>query len=94
MAEALTLTTPETKPSNTAYAVRRLELNWGDAVVDIFLTGVNGESRSFQYTGVTATNLMIALNKANLSTRSLNQRVFDRLIADGLLVGTVTGSVP
>ena len=92
--EQLTLTVAETRPNNTHYTVRRVTLDWEAATIHIALRGVNNEQKECNYGGATATNLMIALNKANLSTRSLNQRIFDRLIADGCLAGSVAGSVP
>lgn len=91
--ERVNLTAPETKPSNTAYHIARLTLDWDGARIDIVLVGVNGEQNTITYNAVAATNLMIALNKANLTTRSLNQRIFDKLIADGFLAGTVAGAV-
>jgi hypothetical protein len=39
-----------------------------------------------------ALNLMIALNKANLTVKSLQRRVLEQLAADGLLAGSVTGT--
>lgn len=39
-----------------------------------------------------ATNMIIALNKANLSVKSLQRRIFEALIADGHLSGSVTGT--
>ncbi len=56
----------------------------------LFGTGIES---TFQYDGATATSLMVALNKANLSTSSLHKRVLQQLVADGkLTVGTVTGT--
>jgi len=96
MAELLTLTTPLPQPPQvTGYTVSRVLLNWEPTPqVVITLRGEDGQLVDFVYSGATATTMMVGLNKANLSTRSLNQRIFDRLIADGKLVGTVAGSVP
>ena len=92
--ERVDLTTPETKPANTSYTVARLDLDWATPRVYVYLLGVNGEPKLFVYTESEARALMVALNKANLSTRSLHQRVLDRLVADGKIDGTVAGSVP
>lgn len=78
----------------SGYHIASLNLDWDNASITINLKGTNGEPKTCGYSGATATTLMTALNKVNLATRSLNQRVFDRLIADGCLVGTVAGTVP
>lgn len=96
MAERVTLTTPETKPNNTGYQITSLLLDVAGARIMIQLAGDNGESKTVIYsssTTPTAQTLMTGLNKANLTTRSLNQRIFDRLITDGHLVGAVAGTV-
>jgi hypothetical protein len=55
----------------------------------------NGSSGSGGVTTVEAgvgRALITALNKANLSTTSLERRILQRLIADGHLAGSVTGT--
>lgn len=91
--ERATLTVPEVK-TNSQYRVSRLMLDWDGSQITIDLTGTNGETKTCSYLSATATTMMTALNKANLTTRSLNQRIFDRIIADGCIAATVTGSVP
>jgi hypothetical protein len=96
MAEQINLTTPLDPDPRTisSLQVSRLDLNWEGQELNIILydpaTGWRG---NYPYTGQVAVDLMVALNKVNLSTRSLKQRVFDRLIADGRLDGTVGGTV-
>lgn len=103
MAEALVLTTPEVRPavSTTDYRVVYLGLDWEGKQIVIRLRGTNGESRSFTYGGRLAATpearadalaMMVALNTANLSTRSLQRRILERLVADGKLTGTVSGT--
>lgn len=92
MAEQLTLTVVETKPVNTYYRVARLDLNWREAIIHIELTGTNGERKGHTYDGQTATSLMVVLNTANLSVKSLHRRVLERLVADGVILGSVTGT--
>lgn len=92
MAEQLNLTTPIVPPTITNYRVVLLELNWKSAFIGIGMEGPNGETFRYSYSGVTATNLMIALNKANLSTTSLQKRILNQLLADGVVVGTVSGT--
>lgn len=94
--ERVTLTTPKPLPVQVVgYTVAALHLNWEPTPqIVVRLRATDGTYSDQVYEGATATTLMIALNKANLSTRSLNQRIFDRLIADGRIVGAVAGSVP
>lgn len=104
MAESLVLTTAEVIPAitTTDYRVVFLSFDWERATILIRLRGTNGEAKSFSYGGdrLTATDaeradalaLMVALNKANLSTRSLQRRVLERLVTDGKLTGTVSGT--
>lgn len=103
--ESVTLTTPvQAVPGASLFRVSQLNLNWRSAniviVLDEFTGGVwvpgpNARQIIATYDGAEATALMTTLNKVNLSTRSLNQRIFDKLLADGKIpAGAVTGSVP
>jgi hypothetical protein len=94
MAEALTLTTPIVPPSRTTYSVNRLLLDLGAAVISVTLLGSDDTRVEIEWTGAPATALMIALNKANLSTSSLQKRVLQQAVTDNKLPGgTVTGTV-
>lgn len=95
--EQLDLTTPETK-TIIHWRVIRLELVWGPpATIDIGLVGSNGTRRDFRYSdeegGTTASTLIRQLNTANLSARSLQRRILERLQVDfpGQLAGTISG---
>jgi hypothetical protein len=105
MAEQITLTTAETKPANPAYRVERMTFATGInpaaptaartgpfASIYIQVMGNNGEAISHSITGDAALTLLKALNKANLTTQSLERRVLQRLIDDGVLAGTLTGT--
>ena len=92
MAEELTLTTPITKPSTLGWTVARLDFNWREAIIHVELLGTNGERLEHDYRGTLATNLMVALNKADLTVKSLHRRVLERLLADVVLDGTISGS--
>lgn len=92
MAEQLDLTAPVVPPSITNYKVRYLELNWDAATIVVGLKGTNGESFRHAYSGTTATTLMNSLNTLNMSTTSLQKRILNRLVTDGVLAGTVSGS--
>jgi len=92
MAELLTLTTPVTTPSITTWRVVSLLLDWDAATIAIGLRGSGAERLSHAYTGPNATTMMIALNKANLTSNSLHKRILTQLNADGILAGTISGS--
>ena len=93
MAERIVLTAPVvTTRTLDGYTLAELNLRrWPSPLIVVRVMGPNGEMQSITYDGTTATTLMTALNKANLSTRSLTARVFDRLVADypQLFTGTV-----
>ena len=93
MAETIVLTAPEVVPAitTTDYRVIRLLLEFEHAEISIHLRGTNGERKEFRYEGTEATNLMVALNKANLTVKSLQRRILEKLIADGKLQGAVSG---
>lgn len=89
---ALTATHYTTSPGASSYTINRLDLDWGMAVIRIYLLGNNGQEHKVEYSGADATAQMVALNKANLSTKSLQKRVIEKLVADGKLAGTITGT--
>ena len=91
MAEKLTRTTPITYPSTTEWRIGRVDLNWTAAIIHIELAGTNGERKEHDYRGPEATSLMLGLNKADLSIKSLHKRVLEKLAADGVLTGSITG---
>ena len=91
-AEQIDLTTPITKPAINYYKIDSVVLNYSGAIITIILIDpVTGEKPVFSYYGTTATNLMITLNKVDLSTKSLQKRIFERLITDGKIAGTISG---
>jgi hypothetical protein len=104
VAEDFTLTTAEVVPEVTTatYRLVFLSLDWERSTILIRLRGEHGETKSFTYGGTdpavtqadrdAALALMVGLNKANLSIKSLQRRVLERLIADGKLSGSITGA--
>lgn len=93
--EILTLTTPSTPtgPTTTTYTVQRVLLAWDDAFIYVLVRDNNGISTPAFYAGAQATNLMVALNKADLSAMSLHRRILQQLVKDGKLpAGNVTGA--
>ena len=75
------------------FQVQYLHLNWADSTIDICLTD-GSATKNYTYSGTQARNLMVALNKANLTSVSLIHRIFNQLISDGYFQGTVVGTPP
>lgn len=101
MAQILSLTTPipgVTPPTVTGYEVIRFLIERKPvARISIVLDDNTGNRILAEYSdangGTTAATLISALNTANLSVKSLQQRILERLAADGKIpAGTVTGT--
>ena len=75
----------------TFFKVRYLSLDWDRQNILIRLSD-GSIFKEFIYTGQKALDLMVALNKANLSTSSLQKRIINQLITDGHLSGTISGT--
>lgn len=94
-AEQLDLATPITTPSTTAWTVDEIHLWWTDARMIVIFKGPNGEKQRCVDAGPTALTTMRALNKANLSTLSLQRRAItwaQGLTPACLGAGTVVGT--
>jgi hypothetical protein len=99
MAEIVTLTTPI--PATAAVRVASLTLDVRQSTIRVIFAEwaagafvPDGRQIVAEWTGAPALTLMTALNKANLTTQSLHQRIFAQAIADGKLAGTQSGTVP
>ncbi len=93
MTEQINLTIPIVKPNITYWKVSRLELDWGRATIEIHLTfNPTGEEFITGYTNTEATNLMTIMNKKNFSTTSIHKTLLQKLINDGKLLGTISGT--
>lgn len=92
MAELITLASPIVPPSITTYRVVYLAFDWENPSITVGLRGTNSERVNHSYSDATATTLMNQLNVANLSLTSLHKRVIQRLVSDGKIAGTISGS--
>lgn len=94
--ERVTLTTPvAASVTNWSIDVLHLEPINGRIVVRLISNVTTIEHIEKIYdarTTPTGASLLSSLNTANLTTRSLEARVYDRLIADNVFAGTVTGT--
>jgi hypothetical protein len=86
-------TTPTTHPQTSSWRVDALVLHWADQYLRIIVRSDDGRVIDHAYSGAQATTLMIALNKANLTTNSLHKRALNQLVADGILpAGAIAGA--
>lgn len=93
MAEQVDLTTAETFTSTTSYKVVLLTFDRLTPMIHIRVqANVSGRFKDFRYESSTALALMNQINKANLTSNSMEKRVLQRLIDDGLLIGTISGT--
>lgn len=102
MAEELVLTTPEVEPakSTTKYQVVMSIFDWEGQHVQFVVKGENNRIHA-QYGGPMATQaekdeatkFMRTMNTANFTTKSMQKRILEKLVADGKIPpGTVQGS--
>lgn len=96
MAERVDLSVAETKPNCTFYELERLTIDVKAKTILAQLLGTNGESKSVVYNSQstpTGASLLSSLNTSNNSTgTSLIKRVYNRLLTDGVIAGSVSGS--
>lgn len=93
MPEDLVLTDPVTRPSTLNYRVHRLDINATDSTIAITVVGTVNELLTFHYSGEVGRNYIRFLNTGNFSVTSMQRRVLQRLVTDGLLPpGTVQGA--
>ena len=79
-------------PAVSNYRIDRISLDWAAARIHITLRDNVGWTISATYSGQEATDMMLILNTANLTNNSLHKRTLNKLIADGKLVGTISGT--
>lgn len=91
MADVVTYQAPieaRTYPGTTTLDPKVLELNLEEGVIRAKYVGQNGVVKFVEWRdddGEDATALIVFLNTANLSTKSLKQRLNERALADGKL---------
>lgn len=91
--EQLDLTVPIAGPTISTYKIIELRMNWPNGEIDVTLADELGKTIFCQYRGAEAIALMLVLNTANLSVKSLHKRTMEKLQADGKLpTGTISGT--
>jgi hypothetical protein len=94
VAEQIDLTTPVAKAVASSFRVSYMNLDIDNARITVFLTANNGDTLQKVYdatTTPTGATLLHNLNTGNFSVNSLMKAVYNRLIADGVIAGTVSG---
>lgn len=69
-----------------------LDVDKMQIIIRLRSTGSAALTLEKTYDGAVGDTLLRSLNKANLTTRSLIERTYDRLISDGVISGTVSGT--
>ena len=95
MPEQLVLTTPDVIPEKqtTGYRIVFVMKNLETQVFEAHARGTNGELIPARYEGDVAVQVIKQLNKADLSAKSEQKRILERMVADGHLKGgTVQGT--
>ena len=60
--------------------------------IQVIFVGLNGHRLMHTWRGAGAHADIIALNKANLTTNSLQKRIFTKALNDGVFAGTISGT--
>lgn len=89
--EQIDLTTPITTPSITSFKVVKLILDIEGQGIIITLKSNTNERMEIAYNGAEALALMVAMNKMNFTTISIQKKILQKLITDGKLPGTISG---
>lgn len=94
--ESITLATPEVVPqiTTTDYRIVQVHLLREPApMIVVQFRGTNGEMKEWRVLDpAVAIQKIKTLNTANLSVKSLDKRIFEQAIADGVFAGAVSGA--
>lgn len=92
--EKIILSTPIVIPQITTvgFQIGEILLSRRRELISVSFDGDNGETREWRVEGDKAIAKLKALNTANLSVKSLENRCMLQAIADGVFAGAVTGA--
>jgi hypothetical protein len=91
MSEKIDLAAPDqVKPGTTEYRFAAVVINAEAGFIELHMRGMNGELRVKRWEA--AVDQIRALLKANLSTKSLPRRLFERFIADESVDAAISGT--
>ena len=97
MAETLTYTTPQpvAPPAATVKVIGFEMFTEPSPYIRVVLKDENGRTLDHYYREADgALAQIVALNKANLSVKSLQRRIIEKLMADGKLAAGAIGGAP
>ena len=66
--------------------------DWEKETLKVGFRGDNGEYMSIGFEGPGTKGFMISLNKTNNAVKSLHRRVMEKVVTDGKLIGTISGT--
>lgn len=91
--EQIDLLAPDQVQAGTlTYSIAQIVLDQEHGRIVIRLVGGDGERKEVVFGDAdNARSMLRALNKVNLSTKSLHRRIMEKLLADGHLAGTISG---
>ena len=95
MAEQIDLTQPygtQTQVWRVQRVTLERTLDAEMSYIEVVLHGANGHVFTHAWRGQTADTMLVALNKADLSVKSLHRRIMEKLIADGVIEGSISGA--
>jgi hypothetical protein len=75
-----------------ASAAGSVTLNTANSLIQVSLIGEHGRTLEHSWQGALADADIVALNKVNLTTNSLHKRILQKLITDGVIAGTISGT--
>jgi hypothetical protein len=92
MAETIALAAPiQAKSGTSTLNLASLVINAEASFIEAHFRGTNGELEIVRWDN--ARDIILALNKANLTTKSLERRVMERAINDGKIpAATISGT--
>ena len=93
-AEQIDLTDPDQAVAGTlTYKIIQLVLDMEQGRIVVRLVGSGGQRKEVVLGDAANARAMLkALNKADLSVKSLNRRIMEKLLADGHLEGSISGT--
>lgn len=93
MAEQLDLTVPQPQPTLTNYKVASVQLRLlPSPLVQIIVVNNGGGTIVHVYEGPQAQQILSAINTANFTNNSFAKTILNRLVTDGVLSGSVSGT--
>ena len=77
-----------TVTTTRVWDIARIELNWQRKIISVVFVAADGAVTTQSVNGDTALQLMTSLNKADIRTNTLRQRILSRFYPTGTPVGT------